>query len=48
MIGDIGRFHLLIVVTYQWPGPPTKEKLDLANPMEQATHIATTERPLAS
>ena len=35
MIRDIGRFHLLIVVAYQWPGPPTKERVDLASPMEQ-------------
>ena len=35
MIGDLARFHLLIVVAYQWPGPPTKERLDLAHPMEQ-------------
>ena len=35
MIRDIGRFHLLLVVAYQWPGPPNKEGLDLASPMEQ-------------
>ena len=35
MIRDIRRLHLLLVVAYQWPGPLTKEKLDLASPVEQ-------------
>ena len=35
MIGDIGRGHLLIVVAYQWPAPPIRERVDPANPMEQ-------------
>ena len=35
MLRDVGRFHLLIVVAYQWPRPPNREKLDLASLIEQ-------------